>query len=206
MRRWLLVFALAVAIGHHIGVGLGPIGDVGHTGTRWADWIDLLVPYVVVGSAAMALVRARTDRTGWALLILSAVAYAQGHGIHLAANSVGNAVGGHVAHIWDEEVSHWIWYAGLSGMVLALIRAIPRLTIPIWAWAVPILFGFTWFDNTIEGGVPWLGIAVSLALGGYAFRRRLLPIAFAYGVALLLLGVWGIWQQGFPQFSQLGWI
>src|SRR3954451_23233815 len=185
MRRWLLVFALAVAVGHHIGVGLGPLGDVRHTGTRWADWVDLLVPYVVVGSAALALVALGTDRAGWTLFIVSAVAYAQGHGIHLAANSVGNAVGGHVAHVWDEEVSHWIWYAGLSGLVLAITRALPTLAIPVWAWLVVVLFGFTWFDNTIEGGVPALGIAVAVGLGAYAMRRRIMPVLGAYSLALL---------------------
>lgn len=206
MRRWLLVFALAVVVGHHVGVGLGPLGDVGDTGTRWADWVDLVVPYVVVGAAAMALSTAGADRLGWTLFVVSAVAYTQGHGVHLAANSVGNAVGGHVAHLWDEEVSHWIWYAGLSGMVLVVTRAARGLEIPVWAWVVVVLFAFTWFDNTVEGGVPWLGIVVAAALGGYALRRRLIPVAAAYTVALVLLGVWGVWHQGFPQFSQLGWI
>jgi len=206
MRRWLLVFALAVVVGHHVGVGLGPLGDVGGSGTRWADWVDLLVPYVVVGAAARALVTVGTDRLGWAVFVASAIAYTQGHGIHLAANSVGNAVGGHVAHVWDEEVSHWIWYAGLSGMVFVLTRAVPTLAIPVWAWLVVVLFGFTWFDNTIEGGVPALGIAVAVGLGAYAMRCRIMPVLGAYSLALLLLAVWGIWHQGFPQFSQLGWI
>ena len=206
MRRWLLVFALAVVIGHHVGVGVGPLGDVGHTGTRWADWVDLLVPYVVVGAAVAALAAIRTDRAGWLLFIAAAIAYAQGHGIHLAANSVDNAVGGHVAHLWDEEVSHWFWYAGLAGIVLALTRALRTLVIPAWAWVVVVLFGFAWFDNTVEGGVAGLGIVVAVALGAYAARRRLAPVAAAYAVALLLLVIWGVWHQGFPQFSQLGWI
>ena len=85
MRRWLLVFALAVVVGHHIGVGIAPLGDLGDTGTRWADWVDLLVPYVVVGAAAMALVTVGTDPPGWAVFVVSAIAYTQGHGIHLAA-------------------------------------------------------------------------------------------------------------------------
>jgi len=193
-------------VGHHIGVGFGPLGDVGDTGARWADWVDLLVPYVVVGAAAMALATVRTDPPGWAVFVVSAIAYTQGHGIHLAANSIGNAVGGHVAHLWDEEVSHWIWYAGLSGMVFVLTRAVPALAIPVWAWAVVVLFGFTWFDNTIEGGVPALGFVVAVGLGAYALRGRIVPVVGAYSVAVLLLVVWGIWHHGFPQFSQLGWI
>ena len=206
MRRWLVVFGLAVAVGQHVGVGFSSLGDVGHTGTRWADWIDLLVPYVVVSSAVLALAAAGTDRLGWALFVVSAVAYSQGHGVHLAANSVDNAVGGHVAHLWDEDVSHWIWYLGLAGMAFVLTRAAPRLVMPVWAWGVVVLFGFTWFDNTVEGGVPGLGIVGAVALGSYALRRRVLPVSAAYGFALVLLVVWGVWHGGFPQFSQLGWI
>src|SRR3954465_9219808 len=206
MRRWLLVFALAVVVGHHIGVGIGPLGDVGDTGTRWADWVDLLVPYVVVGAAATALATLGTDRRGWGVFVASALAYTQGHGIHLAANSINNAVGGHVAHLWDEDVSHWIWYLGLAGMVFVLTRAAPRLVMPVWAWGGVVLFGFTWFDNTVEGGVPGLGIVGAVALGSYAVRRRVLPVSAAYGFALVLLVVWGVWHGGFPQFSQLGWI
>ena len=202
----MLVFAVAVVVGHHVGVGLGPLGKVGRTGTRWADWVDLAVPYVVVGAAALALAAARTDRVGWILFLVSAVAYTQGHGVHLAANSVNNAVGGHVAHLWDEEVSHWIWYVGLSGMVLALLRALRPLDAPAWAWLVVVLFAFTWFDNTVEGGVPALGLLVAAGLAGYALRRRIVVAAAAYAIAFVLLGAWGVWHQGFPQFSQLGWI
>lgn len=206
MKRWLVVLALAVAVGHHVGVGLGPLGDVGDSGTRWADWVDLVVPYLVVGSAALALAAAGTDRLGWTLFALSAVAYTQGHGIHLAANSVGNAVGGDVAHLWDERVSHWIWYVGLSGMVAVLVRALPAMTVPTWGWIVVLLAGFTWFDNSVEGGTVVLGFVAAAAVGGYAWRRRVRPVAAAYVVSLVLLVVWGVWQGGFPQFSQLGWI
>ena len=206
MKRWLVVFGLAVAVGHHVGVGFSSLGDIGQSGTRWADWIDFLVPYVVVGSGVLALVAAGTDRFGWILFVVSAIAYTQGHGVHLAANSVDNAVGGHVAHLWDEQVSHWFWYLGLAGMVLALTRAAPRFVMPAWAWVVVVLFGFTWFDNTIEGGVPLLGIVGAAALGGYALRRRVPAVAAAFGLALVLLVVWGVWHGGFPQFSQLGWI
>ncbi len=54
--------------------------------------------------------------------------------------------------------------------------------------------------------MPYLGIAVALLLGGYAWRHRVAPIAAAYGLALLLLIIWGVWHGGFPEFSQLGWI
>lgn len=204
--RALAAFGVAVAIGHHLGVGLEPLGDVGHTGTRFADWIDLLVPYLVVGTAAATLARAGTDRRGWAALIVAAIVYSQGHGVHLAGNSINNAADGHVAHLWDEGVGHWIWYLGLSLLVAVLIRALPPLGVSVPAALLIAAAGFTWFDNTVEGGVPYLGIAASVLLGGYAWRRAVWPVAAAYGVALVLLIVFGIWQGGFPQFSELGWI
>jgi hypothetical protein len=206
LKRRLLLFALAVIAGQHVGEAFKWLGELGHTGTRWADWIDLLVPYLVVAAGAATMAKAGADRFGWIGLLLGSVVYTQGHGIHLAGNSVNNDAGGAVAHLWDERVGHWIWYAGLSVLVAVLVRALPPLQLSFWAVVVAALAGFTWFDNTVEGAVPYLGIAVAVVLGGYAWRRRVLPIATAYAVALLLLIVWGIWQQGFPEFSRLGWI
>ena len=206
LSRRLLAFAIVVAAGHHVGEALKWMGQVGDTGTRWADWIDLATPYFVVAAAAAVLAGAGTDHLGWVAFGLGAVVYTQGHGIHLAGNSVDNAAGGHVAHLWDERVGHWIWYVGLSLLVAVLVRALPALGLSGWAVAGAALTGFTWFDNTVEGAVPYLGIAVAVVVGSYALRRRVLPIAAAYGVALVLLVVWGIWQHGFPEFSQLGWI
>jgi hypothetical protein len=86
------------------------------------------------------------------------------------------------------------------------VRALPPLGLSAWAVVGAAVAGFTWFDNTVEGGVPYLGIAAAILVGGYAWHRRAAPIVAAYGFALLLLITWGIWQRGFPQFSQLGWI
>ena len=206
LEQRLLAFAFVVAVGHHVGEAFKWLGAVGETGTRWADWIDLAVPYLVVGTAAATLARAGTDHLGWLAFGFAAVAYTQGHGIHLAANSVDNAAGGKVAHLWDERVGHWIWYVGLSLLVAVLVRALPALGLSVWAGVGALLAGFTWFDNTVEGAVPYLGIVAAVLVGGYAWRRRVLPIAAAYGVALVLLVVWGVWQHGFPEFSELGWI
>jgi hypothetical protein len=130
------------------------------------------------------LLRAGADRAGWAGLLLGAVIYTQGHGIHLAGNSVDNAAGGHVAHLWDERVGHWIWYVGLSLLAAVLVRALPALGLSVWAGVGAVLAGFTRFDNTVKGAVPYLGIAVAILLGGYAWRRRVVPVVAAYGLAL----------------------
>lgn len=206
VERRLFAFALVVAIGQHVGEAFKWLGQAGDTGTRWADWIDLAVPYLVIGTAIATLLRAGADRAGWALFAIGALAYTQGHGIHLAGNSIDNATGGQVAHLWDEQVGHWIWFVGLTLIVTTLARALAPLRLSAWAVLGAVLTGFTWFDNAVEGGVPYFGISVSVVLGAYAWRRRVVPIAAAYGIALVLLITWGIWRRGFPEFGQLGWI
>lgn len=45
--RWLAVTALSYAVLHHLGLlpdGLG----AGPDDTRWTDWLDLLVPWLVL--------------------------------------------------------------------------------------------------------------------------------------------------------------
>jgi uncharacterized membrane protein YagU involved in acid resistance len=50
----------------------------------------------------------------WLVFGAGSIAYASGHGIHLAANSVANASPGPTAHLWDEVVGHYIWYVGVA--------------------------------------------------------------------------------------------
>jgi hypothetical protein len=206
--RWLLAFAGVVIVGHHTGFLLEPLGEVGTT--RWADWIDLALPYVVVGCAAGALVAGRADRRVWLLFGGAAILYTQGHGIHLAANSIANAAPGEPAHLWDEVVGHYLWYGGLAGIVAALVLALGELPRPALRVSVPLslLFGFTVFTNSVEGGTALFGLVTSTAFVVWGLRRRerlaalLVP---TYGIAAAALLVWGIYWLGFPQFSELGW-
>lgn len=213
--RWLGWFVVAVVVGHHVGTifaGLGPAGR----GTEWADWIDLAVPYAVIGAALGALRAAHADRRTWLLAAAGAVAYAQGHGIHLAANSVGNARGNaQPVHLWDEVVGHYVWYAGLYLLVAALVLALvdrPRPAGP--AWVLAVLLGLTTATNAIEGGTPVFTLAVAAAFVAWGWRHRRasgLLLVTAYGVGALLLLGWGVYWaladgRFFPQFSELGWI
>lgn len=64
---------------HHLGLvpaGIGP----GPRGTRWLDWIDLAVPWLVVGLAALAVWSSRPTPRVLALLLSGAIAYTSGHG------------------------------------------------------------------------------------------------------------------------------
>ncbi len=203
---WLAGFALAVIIGHHVGTLAKPLGTTGGQ-TEWADWIDLLTPYAVVGTALVVLLRAGTDRTTWLLAALGAVVYVQGHGIHLAANSVGNARGSdQPVHLWDEVIGHYVWYGGLYLLLWALARAVDRVPRGGWGWPLAVLLGLTLTTNGIEGGTPYLTLAVVIAFAGWAVRRHDHVMTTAFAVAAVLLIGWGAYWQGFPQFSELGWI
>ncbi|MBC2958948.1 hypothetical protein [Nocardioides deserti] len=88
--RWLATTALSYAVLHHLGLlpdGLGRAPQ----GTRWADWLDLVVPWLVLTPAAATLAAAEASRRVWTSFAAGSVAYASGHGIHLAANSAGSA-------------------------------------------------------------------------------------------------------------------
>lgn len=210
---WLVLLALGYVVLHHAGTIFAGLDDVADTKTRWADWIDLLTPYVVTGAAGGALRAGGASRGTWTLFWFGAVLYTQGHGIHLAANSVDNALPGNPepAYLWDEHVGHWLWYVGFYLLVVALALALadrrPRGG-PI-AYLLAGLVGFTNFTNSVEGQTPWLGIgaAVVFTLWGLLTRdgmgRFLLT---AYAVSLALFAVFGLWQGGFPEFSELGWI
>lgn len=203
--RWTALCALAYNLGHHLGAlpgGLGPAGG----GTRWVDWLDLLTPYAVVGTALAALAAAGTDRRGWWTALLGAGAYVQGHGVHLAANSIGNVRGdAPPVHLWDEVLGHWIWYSGVLLLVLALGRAVVLRVTPA-AVLLALASGLTWTTNGLEGTTAVGSLVAAAGVAAVAARRRdgtgrLLLVAFGTS-AVLLLG-YGLWQGGFPAPSAL---
>lgn len=207
--RWLVAFGIAVVVGQHLGALPGGLGSAGGS-TLWVDWIDLLTPYAVVGSALAALASAGATRREWLVAGAGAIAYVQGHGIHLAANSIGNARGDAApVHLWDEVVGHLIWYAGFALLVVALVPAARRARVP--ARPIGLLLaagvGLTWATNALEGGTAVASLVVALALTGWGWRRRddgagrLLLAAFPLAVVVLL--GWGLVHGGFPQPSEL---
>ncbi|MGH3071593.1 MAG: hypothetical protein ACRDNB_04885 [Gaiellaceae bacterium] len=208
-NRWLAAFAVAVSAGQHLGALPDGLGEVGTT--RVVDWIDLAVPYAVVATAAAVIASVQAPRRVWLVFAGGAIAYTQGHGIHLAANSIANVDSSDVAHLWDEVVGHYVWYGGLAAVVAALAlaaggRAATRSPVAI---VLAILFGFTVFTNSVEGGTPLLGLATGIGFLVWGLRQRdrlagLLVPAYAVAVAGLL--GWGAYWQGWPQFSELGWI
>jgi len=210
LEHRLAAFATAMVVMHHTGVVLEPLGDVGET--RWADWFDLAAPYLVLGFAVAAVEAARPRRGAWLLLLAAGVLYTQGHGIHLAANSIANVDPGDTAHLWDEVVGHYLWYAGLAGVVAALALAAGDQPPPrnrTFALVLAALFGATVFTNSVEGGTPFLALGTAIFFVAWGVRRRrgaawlLVP---TYSIVIVGLCAWGAYWRGFPQFSELGWI
>ena len=201
-----LAFAAAVAIFHHVpGVS-----------SKAGDWIDLVTPFVVIGAAVVVL-RA-IGASGWpiAVAIAAGIAYVDGHGIHLAANSVareplfGEAAS--VAHFWDERFGHIEWHLGWLALLAVFAAAEARGAggqpfTRLLAIAAVALLGFTFFTSTVEGGTWWLTVGGAfLSTAWFALRPRplLLTIAASLLFGSFLIAVWAIWQGGVPEFSEVG--
>lgn len=188
--------AAAYALCHHVGSlpnGLGTAGE-----TRRADWIDLLTPYLVLLPAAAALAAAGVGARRWAAFAVGALLYAQGHGIHLAANSVGNVEPSPVVHLWDEVVGHAVWYAGVAVVAMVLATAMRDRPLPggrgrlAAAAALAVAVGGTWATNAAGGGLAVPAVAVAGGLTWYGWRhRRSLAALLAVGFGPAGLGLLG---------------
>jgi hypothetical protein len=199
MRR-LLVFALAV-FAFHIGPGIA--GDAG-------TWIDLATPFVVVGTAAWALLGAQADRRVLLLAFVAAIAYVDGHGIHLSANDIGHVARSGRQHFWDEEFGHAEWHLGWLGLLAALAWAAREERPQLGRGAASAaLLGSALFISTVEGGSWWLTLAAAPPFAVWALLRPR-PVRSTIAAALLLatalIGAWVVLQDGVPQFSEVGWL
>jgi hypothetical protein len=220
VRPWLGWFALSIIIGMQAGTVFGPLGDLGET--RVADWVDLLTPYAVLGTGALVLFRAGATPFQWGLFGVGGVTFALGKGLHLAANSVSNVADPAVAdaavvHLWDEVVSHFVWYSGLFVVLLAVALSLRGVQIRggVVDLLVAGLVAVTLTNNYIEGGAVVMGLLFMGTLFVLGLRWRPDPVArlllVVGGLGLVLLAGWGAYWflvdgSVFPQFSELGWI
>jgi hypothetical protein len=182
--RWLALTALSYAVLHHLGLLPNGLG-AGPDDTRWADWLDLLVPWSVLLPAVLTLRAARADERTWWVFGAGALAYASGHGIHLAANSVGNARPSDTAHLWDEVVGHALWYAGVALVLAALARTMRGRERPgVVGYVLAVGVGLTWASNAFGGGTEVLAVVVALIACFVGWRHRGgLPIVLLVGFA-----------------------
>jgi hypothetical protein len=207
---WLVTTATAYAVLHHVGSGLAWLGTVGST--RWADWIDLVTPYAFVLPAAATLWRAGgASARAWLVYVIGAITYVEGHGIHLAANSIGNVAPGDQAHLWDEVVGHYFWFSGSMLVWAAVAMTLARRDAPpVFPSAVlAVSVGLTASTNALEGGTAVLGLAAAAGFVGWGWLTRAQlggQLLMAFVPSLLVLVVYGLWNGGFPQPSELGWL
>lgn len=199
--KWIAIFAAMYGLFHHQGVLFAPLGEVAYSQTRWADWLDLITPIAVLTPAALALVNLRARPHLWTMFAVGAYAYVEGHGIHLAANSIGNAQPSQLVHLWDEVVGHYILHLGVIVVVAALMVASRSMSSPPMSLVTAVLaglFGTTWATNALAGGT--IPLMLPAALGFVVFARRTghplrRPIVFGFGLAVLLLVAHGLWQE-----------
>lgn len=189
--RWLATTALSYAVVHHLGLLPEGLGE-GPDQTRWADWLDLLVPWAVLVPAAFTLRDAPATQRTWMSFGAGSVLYLTGHGIHLAANSIYNAHPSDTAHLWDEVAGHAIWYAGVALILVALAWTMEGRPRPgAVGYALALAVGITWATNMLGGGPVVLGFAVAVAACLWGWLRRaelgvVLLVGFVPALAVLM--------------------
>ena len=187
VRAWTALLAV-VAVGHHLGTLTAPLGELGDI--QAADLLDLLLPYAVVAAAGVALLA--VPRTAQVVGVAGLLLYVQGHGIHLAANSIAERQPSDTAFFWDELAGHWIWYAGLYLVLAALLvgRAVTTPPGPV-RLVLSVAVGVTFATNALGGHAVPLAVVALLLLGGLAARRQqglAVDLLVAAVVGLLTLG------------------
>ena len=120
--RLLAASAVAMVLTHWLR--LLPLGYAAPGATRWEDFVDLLTPYVVAGPALAVLARTGAGRRAW---VAGAPRRGDVHlrpGLHLSANSISYASGpADPAYLWDEQVGHHLWFAGLTLLLVVVVHA-----------------------------------------------------------------------------------
>ena len=207
-----LLTAAAVAMVLTHWLRLLPLGFSAPGATRYEDFVDLLTPYVVAGPCLAALARCAAPARTWAVVLTATGLFVQGHGLHLAANSISHARGPAApTYLWDEQIGHALWFAGLAllaGVVLTVVSPTGAPAVPgARAYALSALVGFTWAANAVEAGTVVLGATATLALAALgAPRRDRRVVLLGCATVAVALAVYGVWQGGFPQPSELGWL
>jgi len=204
----------------------------------YQDAIDVLTPLVLIPICWLLFRFAASDRPdlgGEIVFTVLAGFWVMGHGMHLAANSVNNLIGGlasdgvidvqptdiyTLTYFFDEHLSHYLWHVGIVGLAALLIYREwrqPAGAQTIWWQAIlgGIIYGFTYFSMFLEGqtvvlGLPFAFLVVVFTLL-YGVRhmggRPVLAFFFVTCLlAFLLFTGWGLFWGGFPQFSDVGLI
>jgi hypothetical protein len=166
------------------------------------------------------------------MLLVGGITSVEGHGIHLSSNAIFRYLTrdqdtpmAHLTYFFDEVHGHIFWDAGLLLIAFALIitgmqsiqRSSNRWSMG-WISGGALLYGFTHFANGVEGqtavftfpaAVLIPGVLISTFSGIRDWRTRHPIVSFyliAFIFADILFVIWGLINDGFPEFSELGWI
>ncbi len=174
----------------------------------------------------------KTQPAAVIILILGVITFVEGHGMHLSANAISRHLTSMkdsplfaLDYFFDETLGHILWDGGIILLSIGLIVIAfnsdvlrisnPKLPLTIFA---SLLYGFTYFCNGVEGQTVIftfpLALIIPSAIWWLVHRRHIQllknPVLsfyfFTYILALCLFIFWGIWHNGFPEFSALGWI
>ena len=196
---------------------------------RIADVFDIFTPLVLI-PVYWLLFRLDDQKiptlTENIIFMVFAALWVLGQGMHLGANSIGHLVEGmkgtdiyKITTFYDESLSHYLWHAGVMALSGLLIyrqwrNHFSRVKSLLWASIFAgIIYGFVFFAMVIEGttipmGLPFAVLALVFILiwGRKELGRQPLQVFLltGYAIAVLLFAVWGIWQGGFPEFSEVG--
>lgn len=228
----LLVYSLAFAAFLLIPPLLG-FGRGLHPDTTIADVFDLFTPLVLIPLSWAVFSRTSPERpsaTATTLFLVTAALWVLGHGMHLAANSIGNLISDtdpttptavqDLVHYYDETLSHELWHAAILGLAALIVwrawsSALTQTASPLIVFLSAAIYGFTLFLITVEGGsvplvLPGAALLVIALVWRWRASRVLHPahsmFLAAHALTLVLLVIWGLWHTGFPQFTELGWL
>ena len=193
---------------------------------KTGDVVDILTPLVLI-PLYWLLFQVGQDRPpsrgkSAAFLVLAAL-WASGHGMHLAANSIGHLLRDvatsdayALTHFYDEVLSHYLLHFAVAGLaVLLVVRQWRNPFIEgrsaLWLESLAgVIHGFTYFLMVVEArmaplGVPFviLTTVFGLVWGRKKLRQQPLLAFFfvSYLVATILFAGWAMYWGGLPEFS-----
>ena len=196
----------------------------------WGDIVDMLTPLILIPLYWLLFTDAdRTDRPRVLDIVFLTFAslWALGHGMHLAANSIGNLLGQgntpvhQLVHFLDEDMSHYLWHIAIIGLSILILIPPRRREVGVGGVPWPLiivsaaLYGFTYFAAIIEGGTVPFGLLAAILItlilliaARSSIRSNSMTSFFflGYALAILLCGLWYAYWGGFPEFSEIGLI
>jgi hypothetical protein len=223
LYRLLLIFAILFAVllmgPAFFGSPFGPYPLM-----EQGDVLDLLTPLILIPIYWLLLELAPENppsRGENLLFLVLAVLWVDGHGMHLAANSVGHLLkdlaGSDVytlTDFYDEVLSHYLWHFSVVALAVLLLYRQWRhpfsdenkgLVLGIIAGLV---YGFVFFAMVVEAQTSPLGVPFALLVPVFAlvwgrkeFKRQ--PVLVFFTIACLLaLGFfvgWAIYWRDLPE-------